>query len=122
MNFYKYFLFRCVQVAELELKQVLAGYPDCPAEAIHGSYFRNWSSIQQQGLSRMKRTHIHLAPGLPGEDGVVSGTSYIHFANQQTKWLNSLTDFCLPAGMRKDCDLVVYVDVPKALAGIFTLE
>lgn len=58
---------------DLELKPVLAGSPDCPAEAVHGSYLRNWSSIQQQGLSRMNRTHIHLAPGLLGEDGVISG-------------------------------------------------
>ncbi|KAM7000831.1 tRNA 2'-phosphotransferase 1 [Tautogolabrus adspersus] len=80
-----------VQVVDLELKPILAGTPDCPAEAVHGSYLRNWSSIKQQGLSRMQRTHIHLAPGLPGEDGVISG-------------------------MRKDCDLAVYIDVPKALA------
>ncbi|XP_070692615.1 tRNA 2'-phosphotransferase 1 isoform X1 [Pempheris klunzingeri] len=80
-----------IQVMDLELKPVLAGSPDCPAEAVHGSYLRNWNSIQQQGLSRMKRTHIHLAPGLPGEDGVISG-------------------------MRKDCDLAVFIDVPKALA------
>ncbi|XP_034545873.1 LOW QUALITY PROTEIN: tRNA 2'-phosphotransferase 1 [Notolabrus celidotus] len=80
-----------VQVQDLELNPVLAGSPDCPAEAVHGTYLRNWSSIQQQGLSRMQRTHIHLAPGLPGEDGVISG-------------------------MRKDCDLAVYIDVPKALA------
>ncbi|XP_051276980.1 tRNA 2'-phosphotransferase 1 isoform X2 [Dicentrarchus labrax] len=80
-----------VQVTDLGLKPVLSGSPDCPAEAIHGSYLRNWSSIQQQGLNRMKRTHIHLAPGLLGEDGVISG-------------------------MRKDCDLAVYIDVPKALA------
>ncbi|XP_077956693.1 tRNA 2'-phosphotransferase 1 isoform X3 [Gasterosteus aculeatus] len=79
-------------VMDLELKPVLAGSPDCPAEAVHGSYLRNWSSIQQEGLSRMKRTHIHLALGLPGEEGVVSG-------------------------MRKDCDLAVYIDVFKALAG-----
>lgn len=39
----------------------------------------------------MKRTHIHLARGLPGEDGIISG-------------------------MRKDCDLAVFIDVPKALA------
>ncbi|XP_047441469.1 tRNA 2'-phosphotransferase 1 isoform X2 [Mugil cephalus] len=80
-----------VQVMDLELKHVMAGSPDCPAEAVHGSYLRNWSSIQQQGLSRMRRTHIHLACGLPEEDGVISG-------------------------MRKDCDLAVFIDVPKALA------
>ncbi|KAM9795660.1 tRNA 2'-phosphotransferase 1 [Neosynchiropus ocellatus] len=79
-----------VQVKDLELKPVLASSPDCPAEAIHGSYMRHWTSIQQRGLSRMRRTHIHLAPGLPGEDGVISG-------------------------MRRDCNLAVFVDVPKAL-------
>ncbi|XP_078145221.1 tRNA 2'-phosphotransferase 1 isoform X2 [Centroberyx gerrardi] len=80
-----------VQVTDLELKPVLAGSPGCPGEAVHGSYLRSWSSIQQQGLSRMKRTHIHLAAGLPGEDGVISG-------------------------MRRDCDLAIFIDVPKALA------
>ncbi|XP_047209560.1 tRNA 2'-phosphotransferase 1 isoform X2 [Girardinichthys multiradiatus] len=80
-----------VQVIDLELKPVLAGSPDCPTEAIHGSYLRSWPAIQQQGLSRMKRTHIHLACGLPGEDGVISG-------------------------MRKNCDLAVFIDVPRALA------
>ncbi|MED6241101.1 tRNA 2'-phosphotransferase 1 [Ataeniobius toweri] len=80
-----------VQVIDLELKPVLAGSPDCPTEVVHGSYLRSWPSIQQQGLSRMKRTHIHLACGLPGEDGVISG-------------------------MRKNCDLAVFIDVPRALA------
>lgn len=80
-----------VQVEDLELKPVLAGSPNCPSEAVHGSYLRNWNSIQQHGLSRMKRTHIHLAPGLPGEEGVISG-------------------------MRKDCDLAIFIDVTKALS------
>lgn len=80
-----------VQVTDLELKPVLAGSPDCPVEAVHGSYLRNWLSIQRQGLSRMSRTHIHLASGLPGEDGIVRG-------------------------MRKNCDLAVFIDVPRALA------
>ncbi|PWA22312.1 hypothetical protein CCH79_00012560, partial [Gambusia affinis] len=78
-------------VMDLELKPVLAGSPDCPTEAVHGSYLRNWPSIRQQGLSRMNRTHIHLSTGLPGEDGVISG-------------------------MRKNCDLAVFIDVPRALA------
>lgn len=80
-----------VQVMDLELRPVLSCSPDCPAEAVHGSYIRNWGSILQQGLSRMRRTHIHLALGLPGDDGVISG-------------------------MRKDCDLAVFIDVHKALA------
>ncbi|XP_034453720.1 tRNA 2'-phosphotransferase 1 [Hippoglossus hippoglossus] len=80
-----------VQVRDLELKPVLTGSSDYPAEAVHGSYLSNWSSIQQQGLSRMKRTHIHLASGLPGEEGIISG-------------------------MRRNCDLAVFIDVPKALA------
>lgn len=80
-----------LQVEDLELKPVLMGSPDCPSEAVHGSYLRNWNLIQQHGLSRMKRTHIHLAPGLPGEEGVISG-------------------------MRKDCDLAIFIDVTKALS------
>ncbi|XP_016894922.1 tRNA 2'-phosphotransferase 1 [Cynoglossus semilaevis] len=80
-----------VLVKNLELKPVLIGSPDCPTEAVHGSYLSKWSSIQVQGLSRMKRTHIHLASGLPGEDGVISG-------------------------MRRDCDLAVFIDVQKAIA------
>ncbi|XP_024139557.1 tRNA 2'-phosphotransferase 1 isoform X2 [Oryzias melastigma] len=80
-----------IQVSDLELIPLLAGSPACPVEAVHGTYLRNWPSIQQHGLSRMNRTHIHLAPGLPGEDGVISG-------------------------MRKNCDLAVFIDVPMALA------
>uniref|UniRef100_A0A3Q4M484 2'-phosphotransferase n=1 Tax=Neolamprologus brichardi TaxID=32507 RepID=A0A3Q4M484_NEOBR len=95
-----------VQVVDLELKPVMAGSPDCPAEAVHGSYLRNWSSIQQQGLSRMKRTHIHLARGLPGEDGIISGMLEVC----------TTALFFSPPGMRKDCDLAVFIDVPKALA------
>jgi 2'-phosphotransferase len=34
----------------------------------HGTY-----DIEKQGLKRMSRNHIHFAPGMPGEDGVISG-------------------------------------------------
>lgn len=81
-----------VQVVDLDLKPILAGSADCPCEAVHGSYLRNWTSIRSQGLNRMKRTHIHLAPGLPGEDSAVV------------------------SGMRRDCDLAIFIDVPKALS------
>lgn len=73
-----------IQVTDLELRPVLAGSADCPAEAVHGTYLRNWPSIQQHGLSRMNRTHIHLAPGLPGEDGIISGVFIVKQNNLST--------------------------------------
>lgn len=104
---------------DLELKPVLTGSPDCPAEAVHGSYLCNWSSIQQQGLSRMRRTHIHLAPGLPGEEGVISGKLRVSLSDSEKsdEHLDQRVPFISPSGMRKDCDLAVYIDVFKALAG-----
>lgn len=48
--------------------------------------------IGQQGLSKMNRNHIHMAHGLPGEDGVISG-------------------------MRQRCDLYIHIDTAKALGG-----
>ncbi|KPP77075.1 hypothetical protein Z043_103524 [Scleropages formosus] len=79
------------EVVDLELREVHLDSPDCPKEAVHGSYLKHWPSIRTHGLSRMKRTHIHLAPGLPEESTVISG-------------------------MRQNCDLAIYVDVCKALA------
>jgi 2'-phosphotransferase len=54
---------------------------------VHGTYRDPWqNAIRQQGLSRMKRTHIHFAPGLPsGKDQVISG-------------------------MRRSCDIYIFVD------------
>lgn len=59
--------------ARPKLRKVAADDPDYPREAVHGSYMTHWPSIRSQGLSRMTRTHIHLAPGLPGEGRVISG-------------------------------------------------
>ncbi|XP_063801013.1 tRNA 2'-phosphotransferase 1 [Pseudophryne corroboree] len=63
---------------------------ELPAQAIHGTYLRHWSSILAYGLSRMKRTHIHLSTQLPGEEVV--------------------------SGMRRDCEVAIYIDLPKAMA------
>lgn len=53
---------------------------------IHGTNAEAWKQhISKQGLSRMKRNHIHFASGLPGESGVISG-------------------------MRKNCEIYIYVD------------
>ena len=59
---------------------------------MHGTYHKSWGAIQASGgLSRMSRNHIHLAAGLPGDSGVISG-------------------------MRKSCEVVIWIDVAKAVA------
>ncbi|KAK7074465.1 tRNA 2'-phosphotransferase 1, partial [Halocaridina rubra] len=57
---------------------------------VHGTYYKSWSSIKKEGLSRMKRTHIHFAPGIPGDSLVVSG-------------------------IRSSCQIYIYIDIPQAL-------
>ncbi|KAF9956542.1 hypothetical protein BGZ65_002623, partial [Modicella reniformis] len=60
------------------------------AIAVHGTMFSKWHLIKVTGLSKMNRNHIHMAIGLPGDEGVVSG-------------------------MRNAANLYIYVDTAKAL-------
>ena len=57
---------------------------------VHGTYFKAWKSIKTSGLNRMKRNHIHMASGMPGEDGVISG-------------------------MRSNCEIIIYIDIENAI-------
>jgi len=42
--------------------------------AVHGTYLNTWPAIVASGgLHHMSRHHVHLAEGLPGDSGVVSG-------------------------------------------------
>jgi 2'-phosphotransferase len=49
--------------------------------------------LNQKGLSRMNRQHIHFAVDLPGSDQVISG-------------------------MRSNCTIAIFIDVNKALEGM----
>lgn len=80
-----------LKAIKLDLKPILSA-TDIPM-GVHGTNRKAWESISAQGLSRMGRNHIHLAQGIPG-DGVISG-------------------------MRNSAQVLIYVDVQKALdAGI----
>ncbi|CAI8600811.1 unnamed protein product [Vicia faba] len=69
------------------LKPILSAeeFPVC----VHGTYRRNLDSILSSGLKRMKRLHVHFSCGLP-TDGVISG-------------------------MRRDVNVLIFLDVRKAL-------
>ncbi|RKP24629.1 KptA family-domain-containing protein [Syncephalis pseudoplumigaleata] len=76
-------------VADLALEAVAD-----PAELstlVHGTYHRCWPSIAQEGLRRGTRNHVHLAVGLPGEHGVISG-------------------------MRTSAQIHIYIDAARAMA------
>lgn len=61
-------------------------------QAVHGTSYSSWPSIVASGgLHRMARHHIHLAEGMPGEAGVISG-------------------------MRRSAEVFVWVNVRRAMA------
>lgn len=72
--------------------QLISSASEIPL-AVHGTTRKAWELIATQGLSRMKRNHVHLAQGVPGS-GVLSG-------------------------MRNSSQVLVFIDVQKAIdAGI----
>ncbi|KAJ3745795.1 KptA family-domain-containing protein [Lentinula detonsa] len=82
-----------IKAVKLDLKPVLS-IEDIPSRtAVHGTTKAAWQSISSQGLSKMTRNHIHLAQGVTGKNVI--------------------------SGMRKSCDIFIFINIPKALtAGI----
>lgn len=74
--------------SESLLKPILSAdeVPVC----VHGTYKKNLESILKFGLKRMKRLHVHFSCGLPTDGEVISG-------------------------MRRDIDVLVFLDIRKAL-------
>ncbi|KAM0850481.1 hypothetical protein ACQ4PT_053059 [Festuca glaucescens] len=57
---------------------------------VHGTYRKNLDSILQSGLKRMARLHVHFSSGLPSDGEVISG-------------------------MRRSANILIYLDVKKAM-------
>lgn len=79
-------------VPELALKSI-SSIEDAPSMVIHGTDKRLWPSIQRDGLRTMGRNHIHMASGMPGHGGVISG-------------------------MRSRCSLFIHLDILRLLQGV----
>ncbi|KAI9366710.1 KptA family-domain-containing protein [Zopfochytrium polystomum] len=77
---------------EVELEEVTDA-AEIPT-VLHGTSRSALPMILREGLSKMRRNHIHFAVGKPGESGVISG-------------------------MRKSSEVIIYVDARRAMnAGI----
>lgn len=74
--------------SESLLKPILSA--DEVSVCVHGTYRKNIDSILQSGLKRMARLHVHFSSGLPSDGEVISG-------------------------MRRSANILIYLDVSKAL-------
>ncbi|ERN17530.1 tRNA 2'-phosphotransferase 1 isoform X1 [Amborella trichopoda] len=74
--------------SESLLKPILSA--DEVQVCVHGTYKKNLDSILHSGLQRMSRIHVHFSSGLPTDGEVISG-------------------------MRRDVNVLIFLDVKKAL-------
>ncbi|XP_050337032.1 uncharacterized protein LOC126763513 [Bactrocera neohumeralis] len=63
--------------------------------AVHGTYYRYWERILLEGLRTMKRTYVHFA---------------VYDDNHKYNEKNNAV-----SGFRSDCELLIYLDVRKAM-------
>ncbi|KAJ4877960.1 Tpt1 / KptA family protein [Raphanus sativus] len=74
--------------SEKLLKPILSA-EEAPV-CVHGTYRKNLESILASGLKRMNRLHVHFSSGLPTDGEVISG-------------------------MRRDVNVLIFLDIKKAL-------
>ncbi|KAI7742053.1 hypothetical protein M8C21_030059 [Ambrosia artemisiifolia] len=74
------------------LKPILSAEEFPGSVCVHGTYRKNLKSIMEGGLKRMQRLHVHFACGLPTDGEVISG-------------------------MRRDVNILIFLDIKKALEG-----
>ncbi|KAL6557240.1 hypothetical protein OROMI_017590 [Orobanche minor] len=87
-----------IQTVETEslLKPLLS--PEEVPVCVHGTYKENLESILEGGLNRMNRLHVHFSCGLPTDGRVISGKIFDD-----------------GIGMRRDVNILIFLDVRKAL-------
>uniref|UniRef100_M4CL13 3-phosphoshikimate 1-carboxyvinyltransferase n=1 Tax=Brassica campestris TaxID=3711 RepID=M4CL13_BRACM len=79
--------------SEKLLKPILS--PEEAPVCVHGTYRKNLESILASGLKRMNRLHVHFSCGLPTDGEVISG-------------------------MRRNVNVLIFLDIKKALEGFST--
>lgn len=106
------------QLNDLALKPV-KNIKELPSETVvHGTYMRCWLSIKKQGLCRMSRNHIHFALGEYDNKVVISGwisSNILFWLVFSTNYTNLSCLIEIWTGVRKDCEVLIYIDLDAAL-------
>ena len=77
---------------------------------VHGTYYKAIENILKEGLCKMSRQHIHFAIGLPGDSGKNKKKKKKFFKKKNFFVLKGVI-----SGMRKTCEILIYLDLEKAL-------
>ena len=75
----------------LKIKMTPITLENAPDYIVHGTYFKSINIIKKEGLSRMKRQHIHFTVNDPKNDSQVI------------------------SGMRTNCEVLIWIDIKKAI-------
>lgn len=87
-------------LAESAYRRLHLDDTDLPDPCIHGTFHWHWASIAEKGL---------MAGGLLGAEG----RNEIHMASEEPAALGGTRRAI--SGMRHDCDLVIWIDLAKAI-------
>ncbi|KAI1353055.1 hypothetical protein F5Y01DRAFT_66933 [Xylaria sp. FL0043] len=93
---------------------ITIGAGNVPPVVVHGTYFAFWPSIVAAGgLKKMGRTHVHFGTGVPGDDDSNNGTGgQVHEVGDEAPEGGKPK---VISGMRADAELLIFVDVERAL-------
>ena len=95
-----------------------------PTTVVHGTFYASWEAISTEGLLRsMGRNHVHFSSGPPVETARGDSTTQddTQEAQQQTqkpkssKLAQMMANANVKSGMRPDAEVLIYVDLEKAL-------
>lgn len=99
---------KTVEAASLLEPLSLSDESKLPETVVHGTFYGAWPAILQSGgLQCMGRNHVHFATG-PSLESVLA-------APKENVQRNDSKDQVI-SGMRKDAQVLIYIDLKKALA------
>jgi RNA:NAD 2'-phosphotransferase (TPT1/KptA family) len=126
------------QDANTNEKDAIASSAGLPPTVVHGTFYAAWEAILAEGLLKsMNRNHVHFSSGPPVEiargsegastEAVIAATSEHRTSDEngsvakqgkskpRSKLAQMMADAKVKSGMRPDAEVLIYVDLERAL-------